>query len=373
MLELEIMNQKFKKVVIIGLGLIGGSIGLALKRRDFAREIVGIDKDSNILQKALELGAIDKAVDDASVDLRGAELMILAVHLDAIERVLKKVAPFIPKGCIVTDVTSVKEKAIEIIENMLPKDVYFIGGHPMAGSERGGIEAADPFLFENAIYVLTPGKNNSGGIVDTMKTFIKTLGAKPLILDPKRHDFLVALISHMPHIVAASLNLTVAELDRSNEALALAAGGFRDTTRIASSHPEMWSSICTGNSVELSRVLTAIRDVLARFQQLIEHGEQDQLKNCLEEAKRIRDSLPDRPGLLPRVFEIIVTLPDRPGEIGRIGTLLGDNGINISEIEILRVREGDGGTMRLAFSCEEDEVKAQKILQEAGYKARRRV
>ena len=243
----------------------------------------------------------------------------------------------------------------------------------MAGSERGGVEAADPFLFENAIYVLTPSQPDSQGGVETMKNFIKTIGAKPLLLDPTKHDFFVALISHMPHVVAAALNLTLAELDDSNEALALAAGGFRDTTRIASSHPEMWSSICSGNRAELAKVLSATKEVLNSFQQLLENGEEDKLRHSFEKAKLIRDSIPNRPGLLPRVFEIIVTLPDCPGEIGRIGTLLGAQGINISEIEILRVREGDGGTMRLAFSSEADEVKAQETLRATGYKVRKLV
>ncbi len=366
------MQDKIGKVVIIGLGLIGGSIGMALKRRGAVAEVVGLDKNNNTLGKALELEAVDKVEANADKAFKDAELIIFAVPIDAVKEILNKAVQHIPNGCLVTDAASVKSGAIEIFNKILKEDVAYIGGHPMAGSENCGIEAADPFLFENAIYVVTPTGNESKKDMDTISCYIEMLGAKQYIIEHERHDFLVAMISHMPHLVAASLNLAVANIEDSNEAFSLAAGGFRDTTRVASSHPQMWTGICSGNSKMLSKALDIFKSVISDFQGILENNEVEKLQKYFKNAKDIRDSIPNRPGLVPRIYELIVTIPDRPGEIGRIGTILGDKEVNISEIEILRVREGDGGTMRLAFSSDFTVNKAQKILEQCGYKARKR-
>lgn len=366
------MEEKFKKVAVAGLGLMGGSIGLALKRRQAAERIVGIDIDENAARTALELGAVDEIISDFKEGFQDTEILVLAVHLDAIEDVLVSLKPYLPPDCIVTDIASVKGRAIEVVKNLLPPEVVFIGGHPMTGSEDSGIENADTFLYENAIYVLTPSGDEPHDSLEKLKRFIDILGAKPLILDPGRHDFLVAMVSHMPHLVASTLNLAVSETESSDEAFALAAGGFRDTTRVASSHPEMWAGICVNNSFSLLKAISIFQDRLHRIESLIKEKNKELLKEELDKAKKARDSIPNRPGLLPRVYEIFVTLPDRPGEIGRIGTLLGDRDVNIAEIEILRVREGEGGTMRLAFNKEEGAIRGQKVLEEEGYRVRRR-
>jgi len=287
------MNIKLEKVIIIGLGVIGGSIGLALKRNNAAKEVVGMDTDEKTLQKALELGAIDRISCNIEKELCSTQLVILSTHLSAIDKVLHKIAPYLPKGCIVTDVTSVKCRAIKIIKDILPEGIHYVGGHPMAGSEKTGIEAAEPFLFQNAIYVLTPSGQEPQDVVDTLKFFVRMLDAKPILLEPERHDLLAAMVSHMPYLAATCLNLTVSRMDETGEAFALAASGFRDTTRIASSHPGMWADICTENREALLKVLTSFQEILSNLQHIIADKQRDVLLQNLEEAKNIRDEIPN--------------------------------------------------------------------------------
>jgi prephenate dehydrogenase len=290
------VDTRLKKVAIIGLGLIGGSIGLALKRRMADLEIVGTDIDGTTLKKAVELGAVDCAVSNVQEDLAGVQLVVLAVPLGSVNEAFSAIAPYLPEGCVITDVASVKCSAIKMIEGALPRGTYYIGGHPMAGSEKCGIEAADPFLLEDAVYVLTPRGGEPREVMDTLESFIKMLGARPFILEPERHDFLVAMISHMPYLAAVCLNLAVSKMDGSGEALILAAGGFRDITRVASSHPGMWSGICEGNREALLQVITVFQEELSRLQHLIDKGEWDCMQECLEKAKAVRDTIPDRTG-----------------------------------------------------------------------------
>lgn len=345
------MVRDLKKVTIIGLGLIGGSFALALKRVRPEITIWGYDVDEPTLLKGHQSGIIDGyslKIDEA---VKGADLTVIACSLSQTVPMALRVIPHLKGGTLLTDVGSVKETIVTKIEEALPANIHYIPGHPMAGSEKKGLDGADTYLFENAAYILTPTPKTSQEGLSTLLEIIKALGARPLIMTPSEHDHQVAAVSHLPHLLAASLVNTAGVLkDKYPDLLLLAAGGFRDTTRVASSQPGMWKDICLNNSRAILEVVEIYEGALNALKQaiLIQNGES--LMNTFANAKRVRAEVPSGiKGILPELFEIVVVVPDKPGMIGQIAILLGEKAINIIDIEILRVREGDGGTIRFGF------------------------
>lgn len=282
-----------KKVAIAGMGLIGGSIAMALKKRTKGIEIIGIDRDAEIMNSALSMGIIDRSFYNKPEDLKGVQLLVIAVPVGAIESVMEGLLPHLPHDCIITDVTSVKRKAIISITKMLETGQIFVGGHPMAGSEKSGIAAARADLFENAAYVLTPTGGEPEAVIRFIEEYVRLLGARPVIMDPERHDQLVAMVSHMPYIAAICLNLAVSILDSTGDAKALAAGGFRDITRVASSDTWLWSEICTENRDELLKVINVFREQLCCIEHLIVDGQASRVERFLKTAKAFRDTIPN--------------------------------------------------------------------------------
>lgn len=241
----------------------------------------------------------------------------------------------------------------------------------MAGAETRGIESADPYLFENAVYVLTPVPETDQGALTAVTELIRLTGAKVLLLSPEEHDAIVAAVSHLPHLTAAALVNAVARREEEVPGtFQLAAGGFRDATRIAESSPEMWQDIFLDNKETLLPMIRAYRRSLAELEEAIAGGNREKLYRLLAGAQEKRRQIPAKQkGLLPGIHEIIVTVPDQPGEIGKLAALLGIKGINIMDIEILRIREGDGGTIRVGFATAAEAGQALKVLQNNDYLA----
>ncbi len=237
----------YQKAALIGTGLIGGSIGVALRERRLVAHINGYDSDPQSCLRALERGAVDRIAHSPCEAVQGADLVILAVPVLSTTELLKEILPVVEPGTVVTDVGSTKGWIMSAVEGMMPPDAYFIGGHPMAGSEESGIEGADPALLENAIYVLTPGADTPQQVIDKMSAMVEESGAQPIILDPAEHDRVVAAVSHLPHLVAAALVQTVTGAGEMELVKTLAAGGFRDSTRIALGNPEVWRDIFISN------------------------------------------------------------------------------------------------------------------------------
>lgn len=351
-------------VAIIGIGLIGGSLGLALHESPEVGSITGIDNDHEALQKALDIGAIDEM---ASLEgLREAQVIFLCTPLETFPQLIAEMAGFVRPGTIVTDVGSTKQRVMEWMKG-LPAGVHFIGGHPMAGSEIHGIQGADRYLFENAVYVLTPGPETPPEIIQQLIDLLSVTGAKIKIMEASVHDQMVAAISHIPHLAAVSLvNLTEGQPDL----LMLAAGGFRDTTRVASSSPTLWKGILTTNRSAVVEGLNKLIDNLIQLRSALEENDHEKLLSELIRAQAIRSQIPHgQKGLLPVMCDVICIVPDEPGVIGNLGRILGEHNINIVDIEILRVREGDGGTIRLGISSLEDGQRAVKALQDESIKA----
>ncbi|MEW6448110.1 MAG: prephenate dehydrogenase [Bacillota bacterium] len=363
----------FKRVAIIGVGLIGGSLGMALKRLRLAEEVLGIGRDAEKLRLAVEVGAVDRVTTDLT-SVAGATLVVVATPVSAVIPVVKEAAGHFRPGTVVTDVGSVKAAIVKTLHPVArTHGFHFVGGHPMAGSERAGVKSADPYLFENAYYILTPAPDTERGSLETVGKMAAAVGARVIELSPEEHDLYVAAVSHLPHCVAAALVSTIGALPEREAVLPLAAGGFRDTTRVAAGDPEVWRDIVIANREAILGMIHRYQAALASLAVLIRAEDGAGVFEWLKKAQALRRAVPAKSkGYLPELYEIVVTVPDRPGVIAGLAGVLGDNGINICDIEILRVREGEGGTIRLGFARETDQEEAVRLLREAGIEARKR-
>jgi prephenate dehydrogenase len=274
---------------------------------------------------------------------------------------------------VITDVGSTKGGVVLEAERTVVAVLCFVGGHPMAGSELVGVRGADPYLFENAYYILTPTTRTSPQALAKVRRLAEGVGARVIEMEPERHDLSVAAVSHLPHLLAATLVNTVARLPGSEDMLPLVAGGFRDMTRIASSSAIMWRDIFATNKEQVIKVIHSFRSELDSFEDLVAAGDSVTIQEFLEQAKTVRSTIPSRTkGYLPRLFEIVLTVPDQPGAIANFTNNLAEAGINICDLEILRVREGEGGTIRVAFAVNEEREAALRVLREKGYTVRQR-
>lgn len=354
------------------MGLIGGSLGLALKRVGFGGRLVGVSRPATIA-RALELGVVDEGwgYDELAHALKGADLVFICTPIKRILALIAQVGRLAEPGTLVTDVGSTKRRIVAAAQAHCSDEVYFVGGHPMAGSEKAGVAAADPFLFQNAIYILVPNPKVPADRYQALTALLRQIGARVMELDAGDHDRAVAAISHLPQMLATSLVGLVGRLNAERDHfLPLAAGGFRDLTRIAASpFAPVWEDICATNADEIramiDRYIAALADVRGRL-------EAAELRADFDFANAIRGAIPrDSKGFIHALYEILVLAEDRPGVIAEIGQVLGAQGININDIEVMKVREGEGGTLRLGFDSAASAENALEILTRRGYVARR--
>ena len=362
----------FNRIAVVGVGLIGGSLGLACKRTNACREVVGVSRTETI-GEAVRIGAIDGGVDyaDLTKGVAGADAVFLCTPIARILSLIEETLPHAASGAVVSDVGSTKAKIVAKAASVGRTDVHFIGGHPMAGSERSRVAAADPFLFQNAIYVLTPAPGVPNPVLDRLAGFVRRIGAQPVVMPPEDHDRVAATISHLPQMIATALVGMVGRLDEGDgRFLRLAAGGFRDLTRIASSPYDMWRDICATNGPVIREMI----DLYIRsLQALRDRIGQETFGDDFGFANRVRGSIPkDSKGFLHALHEILVVAEDRPGVIADIAGALAGEGINLNDIEVLKVREGEGGTLRLGFDTRQAAVRAVEILSKKGYSVRLR-
>lgn len=370
------MKAVFHRVAIFGVGLIGGSLGMAIKKHGLAEQVIGFDIDQANLQLAVELQAIDQGfVQVEPEQLSEADLVVLAAPITVNLNILKSIKAYLKPEVIITDVGSTKADFVKACEELLTEEHHFVGGHPMAGAEVAGVQGADPYLFENAIYILTPTERTKQHVTIKLQYFFEKIGARVMLIDPIEHDLLVASISHLPHLIASTLVNTVASMEEDHPlALVLAAGGFRDTTRIASGDPSLWKDICFSNREQLLKMIQLFKEQLLILEKQLAASERDEFEASLAKAQKTRAKIPAKmKGYWPFLDEIIVTIPDRPGTIGQVAAILGEQGINIDDIEILRVREGEGGSLRLGFATMGAADKAIEILAKHDLVARKRL
>ena len=363
-----------ERITICGLGLIGGSLAMAWKRARPELHLTAFDR-REVLRQAREPGVVDATAEDVAEAVAEADLVVLSAPLRGILYLLEEIGPHLKPGTRVTDVCGVKRPIMAHAREMLPESVTFIGGHPMAGSERRGLANADPFLFENATYVLCPPPGSDATRLqrehEDLLELIRLLGARVLVLDAERHDAIAAAVSHLPQLLAVLLVNTAAELSKGDETfLQLAAGGFRDMTRIASSPFDLWRDVLFANEGPLLDTLGHFAANLQRLRNRIIEEDEQALAEAFEQARRTRARIPrDTKGFLHPLADVYVRIEDRPGALYRITRTLYEAGLNIQDIELLKVREGTGGTFRLGFATEADADRACEALRQAGIEA----
>jgi prephenate dehydrogenase len=319
------------RAAVVGTGLIGGSIGLALRARGW--HVTGRDADPARAARALELGALDAVGEDAA-----AEITFVATPVSSIVGEARRA---LAGGGVVTDVGGVKGPVVAGVD-----DPRFVGGHPMAGSEQEGVDGARPDLFEGATWVLTPTLDTDAGAYTRVRSVVTGLGAEVLALPPERHDDLVATVSHVPHLAAATLMVLAARGAEEHAALLrLAAGGFRDMTRIAAGDPGIWPDICTENRQAIVKALDELVAALSTMRDLVVLGDRPGLLQALERARHARTNLPTKTAHPDELAELRVPVPDRPGVLAEVTTLLGELAVNIVDIEIAHSSEGPQGVL----------------------------
>jgi prephenate dehydrogenase len=355
---------EIKSVSIIGLGLIGGSIAKSLKVSKLSLNISAFDHDE-VLTAAINEKVIDRKLSSVEEAL-DSELIFLCLPLDSSIEIFKTIAPRLTERNLVTDVCGVKSIFHNEWKECGSKGFY-AGGHPMTGKEKGGFENSDSLLFENSIYILTNEAKDFFGWTDFID-ILHSLGARVALLTPKVHDMVVASVSHLPQLVAVSL-INSANIKESDiNFYDYAAGGFRDMTRIASSAFDIWEPVVKQNKDKILSALTSFEEELHEVRKLISEDKLNLLAGKFESARIKRDEIPkNTKGMLSQLYDIFVYVKDQPGEISKISTALFENSINIKDMELLKIREGMGGTFRLAFSTQAEAQKAKEILEVVGF------
>ncbi len=362
------MASEKTRIGIIGLGLIGGSIARALKRNGDKYSITAWDQHEDSLQKALSEGVIDHGVSLLGEGFKDSEIIFLCVPVYSMKDILIHLVPGLPHNCILTDVGSTKGDVLNIITE-LDLNRLFIGGHPLAGSEKSGYSASKANLFENVYYCLTPVENSDRNTMERLETLVKDMGAIPIEISPEEHDKVTAAISHVPHVVAALLVNLVGKLDNSQNTMkTIAAGGFKDITRIASSSPDLWTGICLSNKEKVLDTLSVLKDGLQRFENDLKVGNKSDIQAFFHSAQSLRSTFSERKSLIQKTFDIVVDVDDKPGIIAVIASALANENINIKNIGILNNRESEEGALQIQFENEESRRRGMETLSQLGYK-----
>lgn len=356
------------KIGFIGLGLIGGSVAKAIRKYYPDHEIIAFDKSRETLALAVQDNTIDTACASIDEHFGSCRYIFLCAPVSCNTAYLAQLKTIINENCILTDVGSVKTSIHEEII-ALGMEENFIGGHPMAGSEKSGFANSRPHLIENAYYILTPSGKVSRDKIDAYQAFIESLKAIPVILDYREHDCITGTISHLPHLIAATLVNYVKDHDTKDELMkALAAGGFKDLTRIASSSPVMWQQICLKNGENISRILDGYIRALEDVKNAVDSGSESTLYSLFETSRDYRNSMPGASaGPIKKQYALYCDIIDEAGGIATIATILASNNINIKNIGIIHNREFEEGALRIEFYDEDSSVKAVELLQKFHY------
>lgn len=282
---------RFRRMVIAGVGLIGGSLALICREKGIVSEIIGVGRGEKNLQEAVALNVIDSYTFKIEEAVKGADFIVLATPVTSLIRLAGEMSPYLSPGVIVTDVGSVKGPVVQI-EELLPPDAHFVGGHPIAGKEKSGVKAASRQIFQGAKCILTPTGKTDPESLNTVQAMWEMTGALVIHMDPAKHDWIFAAVSHLPHIVAYALVNTLLDLEKTEDGvISYSAGGFRDFTRIAASHPEMWRDICLMNRENIIKMLERYEESIGRLKSLIESADGDALCREFERAKQVREKL----------------------------------------------------------------------------------
>ena len=362
------MNANHMTIGFIGLGLIGGSIAKTIRRIHPDSIIYGFDTNTDSLKAAKEDGTLNQYFETLDSTFSSCDIIFLCAPVSNNIEYLKELKDIVSENCLLTDVGSVKEPIQTAIKE-LDMETNFIGGHPMVGSEKSGYAYANDHLLENAYYFLTPSERTLFQLTTKFSSFIQGLGALAVSLKPEEHDFITAAISHVPHIVAAELVHLVRRADRNNGMLKqLAAGGFKDITRIASSSPTMWQHICSQNRENITQILTGYIQLLTEAKEQIAAGDEQAVYGLFDSSRNYRNSIPDSSsGPIKKAYVVYCDIIDEAGGIAAIATILASNHLSIKNIGIIHNREFEEGVLRIEFYEEDSSKKASLLLQKYRY------
>ncbi len=364
---------RFGSVAIVGVGLIGGSFAAALKRLPDPPSVVGIDVDQAALawaesHKLIDSGSLpEEPQADRWLSEDGLDLVVLATPASLVEKWLEQLGALGYSG-VVTDVASTKSSIIAAANRHLCSKAAFVGGHPMTGSELSGVEASDPDLFRGAYYVLTPTDSTDVEAYREVHALVSEFGCRVVSVDAVSHDQAVAIVSHVPHVTASALvELAAAHAGESGDLLRLAAGGFKDTTRIAAGSPDLWTGICLENADAVLKGVEELSDVLHGFTKILRDRDAGELRSWLARAADIRRSLPAQwVSATERLTEVVVPVLDRPGVVAEVTMAASRAGCNIEGIEIDHVSEASANLV-LVLTDEGDLERFASDLIGAGY------
>ena len=352
----------------IGLGLIGGSIAKAVRRVHPDARLIAWNRTASVLVEAMREGVIDQQCFEITESFRECDIVFLCVPVLTMRGLLTELKDHLKKDAIITDVGSTKGDIHTLVAelDLLP---HFIGGHPMAGSEKSGYQYSSDRLLENAWYILTPGPEIPIAKLSAFSEFISSLGALPLILTPEEHDYIAACVSHVPHVISASLVNMVRDLDGPEEFMkTIAAGGFKDITRISSSSPQMWQEICLANADNICIVLDRYIRSLTDFRFAIRNENGEKLLQYFSDCRAYRESFSDESsGPIRKDFRIYADLADETGAIANISAVLADGGISIRNIGIVHNREFEQGVCCIGFYDADSAKRAKTLLEGRSY------
>jgi prephenate dehydrogenase len=351
------------RIVVLGVGLIGGSIGLAARRHLEEAEVIGFGRSRERLERAMELGAIDRASESLEWALEGASACFACAPVGALPEQVAAALQAAPEDCVVTDVGSTKQRLVEAID-----DERFIGGHPVAGAETAGVEHARADLFQAAVWYLTPRERSSGLLYERLHRLIVSLGARPVAIDAETHDRLLATVSHLPHVLANVLVSQAArELARGDEPLPRAGPSFRDATRVAGASSAIWTDIYLANreaiAAEIDEAVSRLRDVAATLRA----GDSADLGAWNERAADDRRRLLESDLAGGPVHELRLTVPNRPGIVAQVALALGKADVNIVDMALAPAADMRSGAMTLWIAGDDEAARAQELIGELGF------
>ncbi|WP_087971526.1 prephenate dehydrogenase [Oceanobacillus rekensis] len=358
-----------KTILVAGLGLIGGSLakGMVTTEENY---IIGYDLNEDSLKFALLNGIVHEASTNFTKSALQSDFIILAAPISETILLMKEINELtFTKNVIVSDTASVKGPIMEEAKHLTNKKVTFIGGHPMAGSHKKGVQAAKAHLFENAIYVLSPTQEKREEELIALQTILSNSKSKFVVMNPNEHDEMTGVVSHFPHLIASSLVHQAKKWEKTHEFLPkLAAGGFRDITRIASSNPKMWQDIFSHNRNKMSVLLSEWIEEMKDLKLLLDNDEKEKMITYLDMAKLYRDGLAEsEKGAIPAFYDLYVDIRDQTGSLASVVQLLASEKISIKNIEILEVREDITGVLRLSFFTKNAQSNGSKLLENNGY------
>jgi prephenate dehydrogenase len=343
------------RIAVLGVGLIGGSIGLAAREHVEDDEVVGSGRNRDRLRRAVELGAIDSAAGSIAEALDGASICFACAPVGALPGLVADALEAAPRDCVVSDVGSTKQQLLATIE-----DPRFVGGHPIAGAETAGVEHARADLFQGAVWYLTPLKHSEGLLYERLHRFVVALGARPVALDPATHDRLVAVFSHLPHVLANVLASQAAmRLSGQGEALRHVGPSFRDMTRVAGANTDIWADIYRANAGAIAEEVRAFREELERVERLLESGD---VTGWNDQARSDRRSLLEAELGDAPVHELRLTVPNRPGIVAQVALELGKAGVNIADLALAPAPDMRSGAMTLWIVGDEQAARASDLI-----------